>query len=140
MTIKKMKLACAALSILAGMTVYTSVASAAEENAARSGNVCLRTNDIRNTTVPDDKTILFHMNDGKVWKNELLGRCVGLKYNGFVYEATPPNQICGNLQTIRVIQTGSVCMMGAFVRHEGKTVEDSKREDAPPAAHHDHDH
>jgi hypothetical protein len=77
-------------------------------------SVCLRTMDILNTTTPDDKTIVFHMNNGKVWRNDLRGTCTGLRFNGFAYTVTPPDQICGNLQIIRVLRTNAVCSLGAF--------------------------
>jgi hypothetical protein len=75
---------------------------------------CLRTIDIRNTTTPDDRTILFHMNNGKVYRNDLRNACSGLSFNGFSYDVTPPDQICGNQQIIRVLRTHSVCALGAF--------------------------
>jgi len=75
---------------------------------------CLRSMDIKNTTVPNDRTILFHMNNGTVWRNDLGNLCPELKFNGFIYVATPPDDICGNLQSIKVIHTGAVCLLGPF--------------------------
>lgn len=47
---------------------------------------CLRTHEIRNTRVLDDKTILFVMRDRKVWKNTLEGTCPSLAfYESFSY-------------------------------------------------------
>lgn len=90
-------------------------ASGQPQSQARSRSpVCLDTMRIQNTRTPDDRTILFYMNDGKIWKNTLKNKCVGLTFNGFSYEPMPPHQICDNMQTIRVIRDGTVCMMGAF--------------------------
>jgi|GEM_PF-487384 len=104
-----------ALGLLAG------TASAQPATVSSTGNVCLKTIQIDRTEVPNESTILFHMKDGKTWENKLRGGpCVGLRFNGFVYVATPPDQICGNLQTIRAIQTGSVCMLGDFTPYVKK--------------------
>lgn len=80
--------------------------------AATSGGTCIRTAWIDHTKAPDDRTILFYMKDHKVWMTRLSTVCPELRFNGFIYMPTPPDQICGNLQTIRVIRSGSVCMMG----------------------------
>ena len=76
-------------------------------------SVCLWTYQIDHTTVPDAKTILFHMRSGKIWKNTLQTRCPGLLFNGFKY-VTPIQQICSNAQTIQVLRTGEVCALGNF--------------------------
>ncbi len=81
---------------------------------ALASNVCIRSIEIDHTSVPDANTILFHMKGGKVWKTTLMSACPGLKFHGFIYDASPNGQICGNLQTIRVLTTGSVCALGPF--------------------------
>jgi hypothetical protein len=81
---------------------------------AGAANVCLNSRDIDRTSVPDAKTVLFHMKDGKVWKNMLRNDCAELKFNGFAYDASPNGEICGNLQTIRVLRSGEVCALGPF--------------------------
>ena len=83
--------------------------------AAPPGNVCIRTLDIDHTKAPDNRTILFYMKDGKVWSATLTSYCPELVFNGFVYGPTPPDNICGNMQTIRVIRTGAICEMGPLV-------------------------
>lgn len=94
--------------VLLAMTLWAGAAQAA------SGSVCLRTIEIDRTSVPDARTILFHMKDGRVWKNALLNECPELRFNGFEYVSQPPGQICGNLQSIRVIHSGAVCLLGPF--------------------------
>lgn len=80
--------------------------------------VCIPAYNIDHTQIPDDNTILFYMKDHKIWKNTLVDRCVGLKINtrGFEYSPTLPasDEICDNLQSIRVRDTGQVCLLGAF--------------------------
>jgi len=75
---------------------------------------CLHSINIKNTTVPNDRTILFQMNNGTVWRNDLRNSCPDLKFYGFIYVATPPDDICGDVQSIRVIHTGAVCLLGPF--------------------------
>jgi hypothetical protein len=146
MTSKILVIAAMAGSLMAGGLMVSSAWAAPAQDAQtmpardaqtapapKSGNICLRTIDIQNTTIPDEKTILFHMRNGKIWKNSLRNRCNGLRFNGFAYVATPPNQICGNLQTIRAIQTGSVCMLGAFTPYEAPKKAPVVDEAPPPA-------
>lgn len=102
------------LLIAAAITVGLASAAQAQDTPASKGSVCLRTLDISSTTTPNDKTILFHMRGGKVWRNDLRGTCSGLSFNGFAYNVTPPDQICGNLQIIRVLRTHAVCSLGPF--------------------------
>jgi hypothetical protein len=75
---------------------------------------CLRTIDIDRTSVPDARTILFHMKGGQIWKNTLVADCPQLQFNGFLYDASPSGEICGNIQSIRVIHSGAVCLLGPF--------------------------
>ena len=78
-------------------------------------NRCLEVYQIDHTKVVDDQTILFYLKGGTVLKNTLSSRCVGLKINsrGFTYVALN-DQICGNLQPIKVNDTGEICELGAF--------------------------
>jgi hypothetical protein len=118
----------------AALALATTAAFAQPASVSGSGNVCLKTILIDRTVVPNEHTILFYMKDGKVWQNTLKSDCPGLKINGFVYAPTPPDQVCGDLQTLRAIQTGSVCTMGAFVPYEGRAVpsQNQTTEQSPP--------
>lgn len=100
---------------LAGLLMTPAIAQPAAPATPES--VCINTQNIKNTTVPDSRTILFHMNDGTIWKNTLLGACPGLKSYGFIYSPTPPTQLCSNLETIRVIEIGTVCRLGEFTSY-----------------------
>ncbi len=109
----------AAAGVAALVTGWPAMAvqvAAAGGDAAKS--VCIASYQIDHTETPDDSTILFHMRNHKVWKAALINRCVGLKINsrGFTYEATDPgsDEICSNLLTIRLNDTGQVCLVGAI--------------------------
>ncbi len=103
-------------SMLALLAVAAGPAMA--QDAVPHKPVCIRAYEINRTSIPNDGTILFYMNDHRIWKNTLTGRCVGLRLNtrGFTYSPTDPgtDEICSNLQTIRVNDTGQVCLMGEF--------------------------
>ncbi|HVZ69684.1 MAG TPA: hypothetical protein VG891_09485 [Rhizomicrobium sp.] len=114
MNFKTMSLAAIAL------TLGTTVAFAQPATVSSSGNVCLKTILIDHTETPDTKTILFFMKNGTAWKNTLKSDCIGLRQNGFIYMPTPPDQVCGNFQTIRTIETRSVCVLGPFTPYEKK--------------------
>ena len=99
--------------ILAGFALGAGLAAQAADEPAKPPQ-CLWPPMIRQTTIVDDNTILFQMTDGKVWKNTLRDRCFGLKLEGgFSYEVRG-NEICANMQTIRVLRQGSFCELGEF--------------------------
>ncbi|HVJ52317.1 MAG TPA: hypothetical protein VM689_07635 [Aliidongia sp.] len=76
--------------------------------------VCLKTYLIDHTEPAGNTVLLFYMRGGDVWKNTLLQRCIGLNQKeGFAYEASV-DEICSNEQTIRMLRTGSLCMLGPF--------------------------
>ena len=83
--------------------------------AAEDKMVCIYAHDIDNTQVSrDGRSILFYMSGHRVWKNTLQDQCVTLgPDHGFVYTVTD-DEICSNLESIRVIDTGEVCELGDF--------------------------
>jgi hypothetical protein len=82
--------------------------------ALAQGMVCLQLNAIDHTQVVDDQTILFHMRDRTVYRNVLPAKCAGLKFeDGFSY-TTSINQLCSNVEIIRVLRRGTSCGLGAF--------------------------
>ena len=91
---------------LAALTVATSADAA----------VCLTSYLIQNTTVPDSRTILFHMRDGTTWRNTLRNSCPDLKWYGFVYVVPGTTEVCENLLAVRVFRTGTTCLLGKFTR------------------------
>ncbi len=100
----------------AGMIAAPAFAQPAADRP--SAPACINTMRIDHTSVPDRRTILFHMQGGKIWRNALVRDCPDLKTYGFSYSPTSSHQICANLQAIRVIETGTVCMLGAFTPYE----------------------
>lgn len=86
--------------------------SAGAQNVAP---VCLRSIDIDHTKTPNDHTILFFMKDGKVWSTTLRSDCPELIFNGFEYAPTPRDNVCANMQTIRVLKSGAICEIGPLL-------------------------
>jgi len=84
--------------------------------SATAAPVCLQSYLIQNTSIPNSHTILFHMKDGTVWRNTLRNSCPDLKWYGFEYDVHGPEEICDNLQSIRIIHTVETCLLGAFTR------------------------
>ncbi len=85
----------------------------------KAAPVCIRpfdtpTGSLVKTKVVNPQTILFYMQDGKIWKNTLKGPCRGLMFHGFNF-LTHQDEVCSNAQPIQVIETGEICQLGAFV-------------------------
>lgn len=97
----------AALAILLASCTATVAPAFAE------APICLQTNRIDRTTVVNPKTILFHMKDGKIYRSAMRTACLGLKFHGFAY-VVRAGEICGGSQSIRVLATGEVCVLGKF--------------------------
>ena len=98
--------------------VAVSIAALAfSATAAAAAPVCLDSTRILNTTVNKDQTAIdFHMRDGTVWRNTLRNRCQDLHWYGFVYVLRGDNEVCENLQAIRVIHTEQTCLLGSFAK------------------------
>ena len=83
--------------------------------------LCVSERDIVSTTPSNDgRQLTLKMRDGRVLVNHLQGRCSDLRFNGFVWVLRGNNDICENMQTLRVIQSGQTCMLGKF-EQTGKT-------------------
>ncbi len=100
-----------AAGLLAGTTAQAE--NSVDVSGDKPSNTCLYTPRIDHTQVLDSRTLLFHMKGGKIWKNTLKSDCSGLRFHGFVYTTHDMN-LCANQQSIRVLESGSVCMLGAF--------------------------
>lgn len=104
----------AVAAVVAFATVQTAVAQTPAAATTRNGvPVCLESEFIDHTRTVDPKTILFYMRDGKIWQNTLPYPCPGLMFYGFV-DVVRDNQICSNMQSIRVLVTHDVCTLGTF--------------------------
>jgi len=83
--------------------------------------LCVSERDIVSTTPSNDgKQLTFKMRDGRVLVNRLQGVCRDLRFNGFVWVLRGNNDICENMQSLRVLQSGQTCMLGKF-EQTGKT-------------------
>ena len=91
-----------------------SAPSAVQAAAQSPANVCLNVHDIQRTETPDDRTILFHMRDGKVWSNKLRTVCPMLKISPFTQVLHSGDLVCANQQFIHVALTGDSCVLGDF--------------------------
>lgn len=111
----------AAIACLALGSTTAQSAPPAEEPAG----MCLKTYLIDRTEVRDEQTIVFHMKGGKAWVNKLISRCPGLRFNGFAYDVRGTEEVCSNRQSIRVLKSGSVCMLGSFTPAEPKPDSDN---------------
>src|SRR2546430_10496165 len=95
--------------------------------AVAEGMVCLPLNQIDHTQVVDDQTILFHMRDRTVYRNVLPAKCSGLKFeDGFSYTSST-DQLCSNVEIIRVLRRRRSSRRPAVAKR------DSPRPSPPPA-------
>jgi hypothetical protein len=82
-----------------------------------SGRVCLRLDHIRNRNIPDDRTVVFRMDDGTAWKTTLENPCVGLRIADRFDFVNAEQWVCGGQQRIRVSGgAGGYCFLGNFTR------------------------
>jgi hypothetical protein len=96
------------MAVLAGL-----VLAGAIQPAAAAG-VCLRLRDIKSSdAAKDGSAITFKMNDGKVYRNDLGGKCPDLWFNGFAW-TLHSEQVCDGELGLRVLRSGEVCKLGKF--------------------------
>lgn len=86
---------------------------------ASAAPICLTVHLVDSTKVIDSKTLDFRMQNGSVYRNSLRTRCLGLKFHGFVYVSRDDN-ICDNMQSIRILESGEVCLLGTFTKLPAK--------------------
>lgn len=91
--------------LLAGAVLATTPAFA---------NICLSSRDIVSTNSKDGRILVFTMRDGRVLRNHLKGVCPDLRFDGFVWVLHGNNDVCENMQTLRVLKSGEVCQLGKF--------------------------
>jgi len=77
--------------------------------------VCINTRDIVGSDSKDGKTLVFTMRDGKILRNHLQGTCSDLRFNGFEWVIRGgDDQVCEGMQSLRVLRSGQVCVLGKF--------------------------
>jgi hypothetical protein len=96
-----------AVILLTGVFTTTTAAWAAPPK-------CLHIRDIQSATSDDGRVMKFVMRDGKVLYNYLQGACPNLRFNGFVWVVRGTNVVCEDQQSLRVLESGQVCVLGKF--------------------------
>jgi hypothetical protein len=96
-------------TILSGLILAGALAA-----TPASARVCLNTRDITGSNSKDGKTLDFTMRDGTMYRNHLQGICTDLKFEGFVWVIHGPEEVCENMQSLKVINSGQVCVLGKF--------------------------
>ncbi|MBV9330504.1 MAG: hypothetical protein JOZ55_03010 [Alphaproteobacteria bacterium] len=104
------------MSKRARIWISTALAALCAVSGAQGAPVCLESFQIRNTTIVDPRTILFHMNNGTTWRNTLKNACPDLTFHGFVYVLHGLDEVCDNAVAIRVLESGEICLLGQFTR------------------------
>jgi hypothetical protein len=78
--------------------------------AALNPPICINALLVDKQTVVDTRTIQFHTKDHKVYQTTLKANCMSLRFNGYIF-VTWMDEIC-NGQSIRVLRTNEICVMG----------------------------
>jgi len=107
-----MKIVPLALGVLLGAASACNAGS--DSRGAAAGPTCLEASLVDSTGVIDDRTILFHMRNGTVWKNTLRQSCANLKFRRGFSEVVRSGVICANKQIISVLGTKNTCQLGDF--------------------------
>jgi hypothetical protein len=82
---------------------------------ALAATTCLESRDIVSSNSKDGKVMVFKMRNGQTYVNHLQGSCPDLKFNGFVWVLrSGDTKVCERQQSLRTLQSGQVCMLGAF--------------------------
>jgi hypothetical protein len=81
--------------------------------ACADPQVCLQSFRITGTKILSKTQILFYTTGKETWLNTLPQPCSMDWTDGFVWQSDYP-QYCDNLERIKIIRTGQVCMLGKF--------------------------
>ncbi len=100
--------------LMAGMIFAVTLPAAAQPASPPAPRICLNNQDVQSTRSDDGKTMIFRMRNGQTYINHLRGSCPGLRFNGFIWVLRGIDQICENQQSLRVLRSGEVCMLGKF--------------------------
>ena len=79
-----------------------------------AANMCVQSRDIVSANSKDGKLMTFRMRDGRILVNHLQGVCSDLKYEGFSWIIHGTDEVCENQQTLRVLRSGQICVLGKF--------------------------
>jgi hypothetical protein len=100
--------------IAAALAAIPASPSLAQTAAITATHVCLQATDIKSTSVVDNRTIIFTMNNGTSWKNTLQADCPGLRSAGAFSYVITGSDVCSNEQRIQVLHGPSSCFLGNF--------------------------
>jgi hypothetical protein len=82
---------------------------------AYGANMCIDSRDIVSSKSPDGHVLILKMKDGRTLVNHLHGACPDLKFEGFSWRLrSGDNQVCENEQSLSVLQSGQICVLGKF--------------------------
>jgi len=96
-------------------TLCLSILLTASLATSASAAICLREREIKSTVPsPDGRMLTITMRDGKVWQNRLQGACPDLKFDGFSWVIRGTEGVCENSQSLKVLESGQVCLLGKF--------------------------
>ena len=79
-----------------------------------SATMCVQSRDIQSTNSKDGKLLTFRMRDGRVLVNHLQGICSDLRFEGFSWILRGTDDVCENQQSLRVLRSGQICILGKF--------------------------
>jgi len=112
-----MKIALTGIACALGLVgMVGQVANAETPTPPARHMVCIDPSRISHLSYPDDHTILFHMDGGKVriWRNDLARTCPGLKFEQGIAWNIWGNEVCSNMQVFQVLRRGTPCALGDF--------------------------
>ncbi len=102
------------------LIIHLSIPVGAQEGAVPEERRCVPLPAIARTTIVDDRTILFYMRDGTIYRNDLIHACPGLSREGKFMYRVAAHQLC-DVDTINVLEDfgfayvqGPACMLGPF--------------------------
>ena len=81
-------------------------------------NVCIDATEIDHTHVLNNRQVLFYMKDRKVWLNTLRNTCSTLPIQESFVLPTGFSTFCSNAQSITVLNTRQVCLLGEFTPYQ----------------------
>ena len=104
-------------ALLGSSAMVLSATIPVQAQSPKGANVCLNVTEILRSQAVDNQTIIYHMKDGKVWRNTLAAPCPELVSfaAGSYAQELHTDYLCGYTQTITVA-SGMVCRLGGFTR------------------------
>lgn len=97
------------------LLVCTCTVASAQPSETR----CVHTNRIDQIKRARDGTFIdFQMRGGVTYRNTLRNKCPGLSTSGIGYKTRGTATLCRG-ETVRVLKTGGVCILGPFVEIAG---------------------